>query len=61
MLTAAQYRRRATRLLKRASQAEDPDQKVRCEEEARSWQAIARVSRWEELFNGGGPAARILD
>jgi len=59
MITADQCRKRATRLLRRATRLADPEARSACQEEARSWMSLARLAKWDELF-GGDAGGRLL-
>lgn len=59
MINADQCRKRANRLLRRATRIADPDARSACQEEARSWMSLARVAKWDELF-GGEDGGKLL-
>jgi hypothetical protein len=61
MISADLCRKRANRLLRRATKINDPEARVACQAEARSWISLARVARWGELFGGEESGFRILN
>ncbi len=60
MINADQCRKRANRLMRRATKIADPDARVAFQEEARSWMSLARLAKWDELF-GGEHGGRLLN
>ena len=61
MISADLCRKRANRLLRRATKITDPEARVAFQAEARSWMSLARVAKWEELFGGEAFGSRILN
>ena len=61
MINADLCRKRANRLLRRAAKISDPEARVACQAEARSWMSLARVAKWGELFGGAESGSRILN
>ncbi|MGA0603562.1 hypothetical protein ACO2Q3_22845 [Caulobacter sp. KR2-114] len=59
MINADQCRKRANRLLRRATRIADPDARAAYQEQARSWMSLARLARWDQLF-GGEDGGKLL-
>ncbi|MBS0411687.1 MAG: hypothetical protein JSR86_17350 [Proteobacteria bacterium] len=61
MINVDLCRKRANRLLRRAARLDDPQARMACEDEARSWMSLARVARWGEFFAADQGGGRILN
>jgi hypothetical protein len=61
MINVDLCRKRANRLLRRAARLNDPEARIACQDEARSWMSLARIARWGEFFVGEQGGGRILN
>jgi len=61
MINVDLCRKRANRLLRRAAKLNDPEARMACQDEARSWMSLERIARWGELFVGDQGGGRILN
>ena len=61
MINADLCRKRANRLLRRATKITDPEARGAFQAEARSWMSLARVAKWGELFGGEESGLKILN